>query len=163
MNIKRGLFRLWLVLSLFWVIGAGVVGSGSIKSDKWWKGDEWWEKAEPSFLPVRCEDARGTINVDYEKLDAFEPWNQYRNPSTACYFTIEKFRALFPEYKDQSREEISKKLYDRIGWEPVFDGDRYEHTKIVAAVAFGPPLVLLIIGGLIGWAFAGFKPSTRKI
>ncbi|WP_186007842.1 hypothetical protein [Rhizobium etli] len=161
MNIQRGLFRLWLVMSLFWVIGVGVVGSGYIKSDKWWKGDEWWEKDPLAFLPVRCEDARGTVNVDYEKLDAFEPWNQYRTPSTACYFTIEKLRAPFPEYKDQSREEISRKLYDRIGWAPAFDGDRYEHTKIVSAVATIPPLLLLIIGGLIGWALAGFKSSAK--
>lgn len=161
MNIKRGLLRLWLVLSLFWVSIVGIFGIDHVKSDKWWKGEEWWEKDPIAFLPVACTDARGVQNVDYEKLDAFEPWNRYRTPSSACYYTHDKFKIMFPEYKDTPFGEISNTLYQKIGWSPKFDGDRFEQTKIVIAVAFLPPLLLLIIGSLVGWALAGFRTSEK--
>jgi len=41
--------------------------------------------------------------------------------------------------------------------EPKFD----PLAKIIGSLAIVPPLILLIIGGLIGWALAGFKSSTK--
>lgn len=160
MNIRRGLFRVWLVLSLFWVAVVGWVGMDTITSDRWLKGPEPWEKEDVMFLPVRCENARGTPPGDYEKLEAFEPWNRYRGAVEACYYTEEKFRANFPEYADLSRKDVSTRLYKQIGWEPVYDGDKFAKTKHVASIALLPPLALLIIGSMIAWAVSGFRRAS---
>jgi hypothetical protein len=162
MNIKRGLFRLWLVFSIFWIAGVGLLGADTIKADKWWKGNEWWEDPPLAFLPVQCGDARGVKDKDYEAQQAFEPWNIYRTPSTACFYTVENFRRLFPEYKDLSREDLSKKLYAKLDWAPAFDGDRFEHTKTVTSAALIPPLATLLCGSLIFWAFAGFSSKSEE-
>ncbi|MGO8657189.1 hypothetical protein ACC771_16400, partial [Rhizobium ruizarguesonis] len=87
---------------------------------------------------------------------------RYRSPSSACFYTVENFRVQFPEYKDLSREDVSKKLYATLNWAPVFDGDRFEHTKIVTGTALIPPVALLIIGCLIFWAFSGFSSKRRE-
>ncbi|MDI7862374.1 hypothetical protein MRS76_10430 [Rhizobiaceae bacterium n13] len=128
-----------------------------IQRDRWIAGDPWWEADALADLPVRCEEARGAVNVDYRIEDAAEPWNRYRTPSQACWYDEAKFRALWPEYTDLKHEDLSRKLYQSLGWSPEFDGDRFERTKMAALFALVPPLFLLVIGAALAWAFSGFR------
>ncbi|NEI11057.1 hypothetical protein GR220_03490 [Rhizobium leguminosarum] len=159
MNIKRGLFRLWVALSLLWVIGVGVVEWSNVTSDQAWGGQPWLADPIAAF-PVLCSEARGTSGVDYQVKAAFEPWNQYRDNKQACWYDAAKFRQTWPEYKDLSDNEVIDKLYDSLDWyHPSLDP--LYNTKIVLMKAFIPPVVIFLIVSLFVWAFAGFaRPKT---
>ncbi|WP_160010717.1 hypothetical protein [Rhizobium sp. 18055] len=156
MNIKRGLFRLWIVVSFLWVAAVGFMGWQEISKDRWWIGNPWYEADLIADLPVRCEQARGAKGTDYAVRHAAEPWNRYRDPPQACWYTEDRFRALWPEYKDLAFATVSADLYRTLGWSPRFDGDRFLRTRPIAYFAFIPPLVVMIIGCLFVWAVSGF-------
>ncbi|PDT05137.1 hypothetical protein CO666_05770 [Rhizobium chutanense] len=152
MNIKRGLFRLWLVLSIIWIAVFVFISWDSIERDEWWSGD-------PDIyadLPVPCGKARGTEGKDYSQRLAPEPWNTVRNPGSACWYPERKFRALFPFYNGNSHGKVSKMLYDELGWEPAEGGDKFLRTKPVVLAALLPPLLVLAVGSALVWAFSGF-------
>lgn len=101
MNLRRGTFRLWLVLSALSVIVVAVIEFPSIRdefrhvqsekelSDKW----GWAE-----LLPADCAIARGKLNTDYT-----------RDKDGQCWYEMPKFRALFPEYKDLKDDDLRSK------------------------------------------------------
>ena len=69
---------------------------------------------------------------------------------------MSKFRPLYPEYKDLSDKELSSKLYASRGV-PIRDLPKLWVTLGVwAGIAFGIPLVVLILGSSLVWAFSGF-------
>ncbi|ASY58291.1 hypothetical protein [Sinorhizobium sp. CCBAU 05631] len=156
MNIRHGMFRLWLVVSILWVAVIVVIGWDNIIQDRWYAGAPFWEGDPLAELPVVCADARGIVNTDYTSKSAVEPWNRDRSPSYACWYEEARFRALWPEYSDLTHLQISDKLYERLGWSRQFQGDQFERTKPVLLFALLPPAVLFLIGALFLWAFAGF-------
>jgi hypothetical protein len=159
MNIKRGLFRLWVVLTLLWVVGVAFVGGGNITSDTAWGGQPWLADPIAAF-PVLCSDYRGKQGADFQVKRAFEPWNEYRQPSQACWYDAAKFRQLWPEYKDLSDNEVMDKLYTRLDWYHASFDPLY-NTKVVLMKALIPPAVIFVIGFLFVWAFSGFaRPKT---
>ncbi|MBN9033816.1 MAG: hypothetical protein BGO05_09875 [Rhizobiales bacterium 63-7] len=162
MNIKRGLFRSWVVVSLLWLAVTSPLVVGMASGDKWVKGSEWWEKEPLNLLPVRCEEAKGQAGSDYQIAAAFEPWNKFREPGQACFYTLEHFRAFWPEYENMDKAAVSKALYSKIGWSMVFDGDRFENTKTAAMIAIVPPVAIYLIGLLVMWAVAGFRKSPMR-
>ncbi|KQZ47447.1 hypothetical protein [Ensifer sp. Root558] len=157
MNIKRGMFRLWLVFSVLWIASMTVIWWPDIQRDTWTIGDRWWEADALANLPVRCEYARGAINADYRIGVAAEPWNQHRAPSQACWYSEKRFRALWPEYADLDHASLSNKLYQSLGWTPQIEEDRFERTKRAMFFAFIPPILLLAIGSALFWALSGFS------
>jgi hypothetical protein len=98
MNFRRGFFRLWLVFSILFVIGTAAVFYRDVRSE--------FEKAAVIansilMVPVACNDARGKAGIDYEVFD---------DPSKTT-----KLRALFPEYKDLTDDQLSDRLYQKAG------------------------------------------------
>ncbi|MBY5440666.1 hypothetical protein [Rhizobium leguminosarum] len=153
MNIRRGFFRLWLVLSVIWIVAVGLIGWEPIRRDQWWSADP-----NPfADSPVRCENATGTANVDYTRRNAPEPWNAYRTPGYACWYPEGRFRTLFPSYNAVSHAKLTEMLYQNLGWEQATDSDKFIRTKPVALFAFVPPVASLIIGAAFVWAFSGFS------
>ncbi|MBX5001456.1 hypothetical protein [Rhizobium lentis] len=106
-----------------------------VRRDEWWSGD-------PDIyadLPVRCENVKGTADVDYALREAPEPWNAYRTPGFACWYTEHRFRQLFPSYASISHAKLGEMLYENLGWESVKDRDKFERTKPLLMGAFLPP------------------------
>lgn len=160
MNIKRGLFRLWVVLTVLWVAGVILVGWNNITDDPAWGGQPWLASPIASF-PVLCSEARGAAGVDYVAKVANEPWNQYRDNRQACWYDAAKFRQMWPEFKDLSDNDVLDRLYTDLGWYHS-SFDPLHNTKIVLMKALIPPAVIFVIGGLFVWAFAGFA-RPRKL
>ena len=69
-----------------------------------------------------------------------------------------KFRVLYPEYKDMDNEELSTKMYERIGRPNQIHPVRPWMTVLqVAGIALGVPLGLFVVGSALFWAGAGFR------
>jgi hypothetical protein len=101
MNLRRGLLRLWLVLSIGWIIAGGV--------------------------------------------HAYSLWPEPVGPWTA-------YQALEWSYPVTKELPTTGDLIDEVA-------QRRERWIVQSHLewAFGPPLAILIIGGALGWAIAGFR------
>ncbi|CAN7680355.1 hypothetical protein LJR235_005369 [Pararhizobium sp. LjRoot235] len=152
MNIKRGLFRLWLVLSAVFVIVVLTFSFNNVKQefDKGQLLSEIPENAE-AMVPVYCYQTRGAIKADYT-LDSGQseerPWDK-------CWYGMKKFRALFPEYKDLDEEQLTTQMYTAVKI-PLYPARPWETLGGITAFAFGVPLGLLAIGAALAWALSGF-------
>lgn len=151
-NYRRGLVRLWIVVSTIYVLAVAAFLYGNVKAEFQQAGLDW-SKAGILMLPVVCSDARGKESEDYEN----GPWNNYRTQAL-CWYQEPKFRAFFPEYKDLSSDELSSKLYAKAGIQ--LQPPRPWHALGFALlVAIGPPLAVLAVGIALSWAFIGFAST----
>ncbi len=157
MNARHWLFRLWLLITFLWIVVLGVISWPMAIKDYGWADSSQLGQYRSAELPVRCEEARGTVHLDYWVREAAEPWNRddYETPSHACWYNEQRFRALWPEYKNMPLADLSAELYRSLEWSQQFNGDPYLHTKLAALVAFVPSLALFAVGRLFAWAFVG--------
>lgn len=152
MNIKRGLFRLWIVCAVLYAAGTLLIGYQQI-SQEFNKGliSEIPSYGQPE-IPVYCKDARGNrSNLDYRlDEDATE-----QTPYTKCWYGLSRFRNIYPEYKDVSDEDLVKKTYTATG---VLYAPPQPWIILSQWIGFavGIPLIVLAIGAAFVWAFSGF-------
>jgi hypothetical protein len=152
MNWRRGLFRLWLVFSVLFAIGA--VSFNYIKGEFDQLSFKEAMKNDILMVPVDCSLARGAEKTDYIK-DI--------NPSArnACWYQSPKFRRLYPEYADLTDDKlIGAKPYSKIlgpasqKWDP----SPIRAILVVAGIAIGVPRSASIgydIGLGLCWIFQG--------
>lgn len=148
MNLRKGTFRLWVILSVLFVIAVGVVQYSDIHTEFRNAYTDWDALAAKyggsTLVPVDCTKARGTLAADYTK-----------NEDGLCYYEIPKFRALYPEYKSLGDHDLIKRLYDKAG-KPAVEFHPWVKLAKVVSFALGVPLFVLALGCSIFWALAGF-------
>lgn len=162
MNIWHRFIQLWQYFTLAWIVTLSSVCWPLVTHDLWWTGETTVEEYALTKLPVRCIEARGTFAVDYEMRDPAEPWNRdpYEGYDLACWYGEERFKALWPEYRDTSFNELSAAQYQTLGWAKTTDVDRYSLTKLAALIVFGPPTIALAVGYLLRLAYSGLPRSA---
>jgi hypothetical protein len=162
MNWRRGLFRRWIVSAALFVIAVASIGYSDIKAQ--------FERPvrEEVFVPVLCGQARGAAGTDYAVKEKGKPgpWDAYRERVVeTCWYTLPKLRPLYPEYNDLSDEELVRKLYASRGlltfWDLIPAPAPWATVGMWAGIAFGIPLVVLVLGASLVWAFSGFAATTR--
>jgi hypothetical protein len=150
MNLRRGLFRLWIVGSALWVIAVAFVSYSEIKKQLTAAADAVAWPGEIA-VPALCSDARGAADVDY-----------FIEFSDNCWYAMSKFRRLYPEYNDLSDNELVRKLYTARGIAGVSDvPNPWKTLGVRAAVAFGIPLAILALGSSLLWALSGFAVTRQ--
>src|SRR5262245_61788713 len=91
MNLRRGLFRLWLVGAALWVLAVAFIGYGQIM-DEFHEIALWnWVAANDGLVvPQRCGEARGVAGTDYGTQEGRGPgpWDTDAkpNPSDSAVF-----------------------------------------------------------------------------
>src|SRR5262245_50027813 len=108
----------------------------------------------PEALPGLITPRRGgktLARVTYAKPNFFDN----------CWYALSKFRPLYPEYNDLPDGKLVRKLYADHGiltFDDLIPAPKPWATMAMwAAVAFGIPLVVLILGASLVWAFSGFS------
>ena len=94
-------------------------------------------------MPVLCANARGVAEADYIKRGDY------------CWYAMSIVRRLYPEYKDLSDNVLMRKAYAVRGI-AVPTPNPWATLGMWVAVALGIPLVVLILGSSLVWAFSGF-------
>lgn len=151
MDIRRGVLRLWVIFSALFVLGVSVSSYRTIR-------EEFTAATRPrdSFaiiakkfggemlLPIDCLEARGDTTTDYSVDNGH------------CWYTVGKFRELYPEYKDLADVDLSDRLYAKAGIPLTY---RRPRTKVIetAGVALGVPLAAFVLGWSLTWVLAGFR------
>lgn len=167
MNWRQGFFRFWVVGSALFVIAIAGISYSEIKAQ--------FESVDPAawpgvlLVPVLCGKARGVAGTDYQRglFDDLIPTTKRDtapapNPFDTCWYEMPKFRLLYPEYNGLSDKELGSKLYRKMGI-PTHDlPNRWITMLRYAAIAFGIPLIVLILGAALSWAFSGFKAKHQS-
>jgi hypothetical protein len=150
MNIRKGLLRLWIVGSILFVICVFAVSYTSLREELRIANTDYDAIAKgmggDSLMPTDCSKARGVAGSDYSEMQ------------NLCWYSTEAFRRLYPEYKDLSDKALSEKLYEKVG-QPLKHIHPWEGVGKVAGVAFGIPIVTLLVGWSMLWAFSGFRSA----
>jgi hypothetical protein len=154
MNVRRGMFRLWIVSSALFVLGVGAASYNTIREEFRASGIDYDAIAKKygaeTLLPVDCGQARGVATTDYALNDG------------SCWYATAIFRRLYPEYKDLSDHDLYEKIYAKAG-RPLTHPHPWVKVAETTGIAFGVPLAVLALGYSLSWALAGFRagPTSR--
>ncbi len=165
MNVGRGLFRAWIVISILWIAGAGIVAYVIVSPDT----------VQGSFQPaaqIKKEAMPGTS----EEIDWTKPfYDLVVSPASAklhvTFFPVEwqhrdewknKSHILvnFPDgsvlYILKGYNEADKNYITGQFWEQRWG--RYAYTTgIVALWAFVPCVLFFVLGYALLWVGRGFR------
>jgi hypothetical protein len=143
MNWRRGLFRLWIVGSVLFMIAVAFNSYTEIREQFDAVAPPPLPQAFEIVVPQLCKDARGDVGTDYttRKGQNPGPWDKYAKPDPYddCWYTMSKFRPLYPEYNNLSDYELIRMLYG-IRVRP------WATLGMWASIAVGIPLVVLVLG-----------------
>lgn len=153
MNIRQGLFRLWVVFSALFLLVVSVASYDGIREEFKIANTDYDAMAREAggytLLPADCGIARGNSGSDYS-LD-----------KGLCWYKTEDFRRLYPEYKDIGDRFLAEKLYAEAG-QPHQHIQPWKKVMEAAGIAFGLPLAVLVFGCSLLWALSGFRgPHSR--
>ena len=117
MNYRRGLFRLWVILTVLWVGGIAI---------------SVWQYASAEYRSI----------ADYQAAYAkMGPWERHRDPVSLAQMNDREMIARYDYLKGDRAPEFNPSPW-------LVEG---------AGVALLPPLALLALGTVLGWAFSGFR------
>lgn len=102
-----------------------------------------------TLLPVECSQARGQTH-------------DYRVERGYCWYEMQKFRALYPEYADIDELELTRRIYEKAHLQPVQVAHPWSMLGSRASIAFGVPLAVLGIGFCLTWVIEGFLRSVEN-
>ena len=153
MNWRRWLFRFWIVGSVLFVIAVAVISYSDIKAEFDAQKQQW-----EILVPQLCGEARGVVGADYatdrRAPNFFDRFDE-PNPFDTCWYAMSTFRPLYPEFKNMSDTELSRKLYTDRGI-PNHVLSPWFTLATWAGIASGVPLAVLILGASLVWALSGF-------
>ena len=136
MNVPRGLLRLWIVLTAIWLLGCVFVGA-----TKW-----HWFEATQIYEVADGNDEKYRVEVDPESTD-------------------DEILAFVQKSAGSKwlRKQCAKDM--RGPWCDVVTSlrmPRQYFTWPYLVISIGVPLLLLVIGYGVHWAFPGFRRSSSS-
>jgi hypothetical protein len=156
LNWRRGCFRLWIVGSALFFAAVVAINFSEIKTQLGNLDSLDWTGFRTRLIPTLCSEARGAMGKDFT-LRADTP--------DTCWYELPSFRLRYPELSDRSDAELEAKLYAAVGRPVPLERPAYSWMPLLnwAGIAVGVPLVVLILGAILGWALSGFKASTSRM
>jgi hypothetical protein len=152
MTVGRKLFRLWMFATTGYILLASGLMFGWVRGEFVRAAfEEYGDAHAETLVPVACSSARGQAGVDYTKQQTWDKY-LYATQSDNCWYPISKFRHLFSEYNDLSDDALIEKLYQDSGT-PLSEARPWMTSAQAAGIALVPPLVLLLMGSTLVWAF----------
>jgi len=165
MNIGRGLFRAWLLVSILWIIGAGFLAYTMIAPDtirgafqpsatlkdglKPWEADY-----RKPFYEVMRSPAAEKLRIEFFEVEK-RYQSQWDNDSSMIKVEVPDGSHIYMHsgYNEADRNYISEQFWDR-RW------SRWASAAgLIAVWAFVPCIVLFIFGYSLLWVARGFKQA----
>jgi hypothetical protein len=162
MNWRRGLFRLWIVGAAPFVIAVAFIGYSEIKAEFDAVAIASKPKATPLFLAEFREQypeyndlndaqlADAVYKKFYSGIPREEFERSFAEKIAASETKVVQFQGQLHEFPaDFTDEEIATALKSTIT-------NPWATLAIWAGIALAVPLVVLIVGASLAWAFSGF-------
>jgi hypothetical protein len=135
MRIGRGLFRLWLVLSVFWIAAVGTVTWQN------WPVDERISPSQPPQASAPRMRECPSSTPDHPMV--VDPVSGKCRP------------LMFDEIPDEATG--SNNALPDAPWVIKERAQRAAALKLGVELALVPPVLVLVIGSALGWALKGFR------
>jgi hypothetical protein len=136
MNFRRGLFRIWIVLSTLWVLGIGSFIALNTN----------WITSPPAPAPKPAQEAKSLMPA----LDALMAQEEAQNASVGT-----PGKNGIPPFPPNGGMVVSNE-------QPAPESNPIP-WKTDLALIFGPPLVFYLLGSALLWIIAGFRSlKTQK-
>jgi hypothetical protein len=132
-----------------WVIGVTIVSISPIKEEFVGASSTRWihDHGYKSDLPFICSsDIRGVLGQDY-RMD---------EQTNLCWYEMDRFRVLYPEYKDLSEQVLENDVYRKAGI-PLREFKPWRKLGVQLAWALLIPLAAFLLVWSMMWAFSGFR------
>jgi hypothetical protein len=177
LRVARGLFRLWIVGTVLFVIAVAAVNYSDIKAEfeavaRKTKVERLSSFAEFRLRYPQYDDLSDAQLADalYRKFYSDMPREQFDKkierpgmfddliPKQPGMVAVKGPGDVIVEFPDGTpEEEMLKAMRARFGPDP----NPWTKLGMWASVAFGIPLVVLILGASLGWAFSGFAAKQN--
>lgn len=153
-SISRGFFRLWVVLSIVWVVAAVADLAWSLHGRR----GEWMPQTYRHAYPVDCREARSLPSRDEEGTYLFEK-DFLGSGRDVCVYDEDKFRKAFPEYAGMTVEAAHLRVYSQLGIP--LSNDHFTAKEAFSWLRFTlmPPLLVFLAVVAALWVRRGFRPS----
>jgi hypothetical protein len=169
MNVGRGLFRGWILLTVLWLIGAGTLAYFIIGDEvsrwKWqyveimrhgdippWETD--WKR--PYYENMRSPSAEKLAVTFYElEYQYSQSWDQSVKDGKLTVIEMPDHSSLYlnTDLTKNDQEYLSKAFWGQRWW-------RYAgFAKVWVPILVAPPIVLFILGWAVLWVCRGFKTA----
>ena len=165
MNVKRGLLRVWVLMSCLWIAGIGVLSYSDIKKGDAFSGiyqfvlvmkegvdfdSPGWSKPE-SFVAPRSIEGGPTFSALGHRY--YEQWNKLVLDGSKVRYMLPDGTWLYLQ-SDISKDDQDylKKQFWSQRW-----GRRFGAMWGWALFAFGFPVAVFVLGTAIQWAVSGFR------
>lgn len=151
---SKGFFRIWIVLTILWLVGAGVmlwrpmVGGGAPMFEHWYKFS--WEEKAVQLGPLDPE-FQNHVSL-HQPLPPGIKWTTLRSNDFAYH--LMHAEKIAPADLDASLAVVQADL-DELQADA--DRSRRANMPFFGSIFVLPPLLLLGIGALIGWIARGFR------
>lgn len=145
MNIKRGLFRLWLVLSIGWIALTG---------------SDFYDRMKSPYIPLQVYRYIPESKTFIPHVDETDPMKWLASAETRKMVEFPNSMILY--IPSQLSDEATKALGRRFQEEFVLSRNaevsakRQEYIWQLVQAAFGPPIAVFLVGMALVWAFSGF-------
>ena len=138
MNWRRGLFRLWIVGAALFVLAI----------------------ASSSYSSIKPEFDRASLKKEFDRTVAFKQTAGDDLTPDECKSFLDRTPGNQTAGGELTLDECKSILHV---WLEVLHQEPNPWTRVgeVAGIAFGLPLVVLILGASLVWAFSGFTATTR--
>jgi hypothetical protein len=152
LDFRRGLFRLWLVLSVLFAGAVIFVGYGAVALEFEKQRQIGAFAGDETLVPTSCAGARGTLDKDFSRIEGGN------DPPDTCWYDLKVYRRFYPEFATETDAQVEHRLYEALQMPLAPEPTPWLTLLTVLGVAFGGPLLVLVVGAAIYWAVTGFKP-----
>lgn len=158
-NWRKGLFRLWVVVSILWVGAVTPIMwrdlQNSVEQIHWHYFGQWRFDRILVPLPLKALDECKHVARAFSESDH-------------AWILLEQFRECYPQYSDIPDRELSKRLYEKYhAAVPAAAAQamagRQKQTDVwlrfavsLSAIA-APPVLCLLLGVSCFWVARGFR------
>lgn len=158
MNLKRGLFRVWIVASICWLIFVGSVSYWGVQRQIAEADAFQRMKREGFVIGTFCNEAKGQENVDFNRSG--KAFDDAAKETTGvdgawCQYSLAGYRRAHPEEASKTDDQIlaANFITDYSHpWQTAFQGFLF---------AVAAPIALLLIWFVGAWVVSGFARAKE--
>jgi hypothetical protein len=145
MNIRRGMFRIWVLFTAAWVIGCVAWGYGEMGSDSLDQRAFMLPSEKDPVSPVEFWQTHA-LKRTYTQIDLPYEVLLLVHPPVSRETALTHSRVLTAHQTPIRQAELR--------------GKRFAFFALASGMAFGVPAAMLAIGAALAWAMSGFKKTA---
>ncbi len=152
-NLRRGLFRLWVIISVMFVAGCFFLDWSNIDLSfrRAGKIADFQSRYKNRLMPVNCDQARGKEKEDFVRAEDF-CWTEAMHSVTK----------LYPEYASLDDKTLRQTFLVNAQMSSSWPHPWNDLIE-VGVMSLLPPVIVFLLGWSLLWAISGFRLEQTDV